>query len=337
MPLVSFCVSTYKRGNTLTETLRSIQRQTFVDFEVIISDNDAESSGKPFVEILNDSRFIYSPNGKNLGMKASFNKSLSLSSGKYIVMIADDDPVYSDMLETLVKLSEDYPSYGMYMGGCDWLAIDKEAAKINNIKIGTNSCLSDEYDYNTIRTFTTEEFLMNFYTFKIFKHFLWSTCMVKRELLIKNGGIPDYGSPFLGDYAYMSIAATENGCVIINKSLGCQTLHRENFGRNQNEQLPIVAVNFPKYLEEKLSYLENWPLIKNLINRFTSLWLVEHISFLYLYKGEGAINLESLDVAQKQVFAIDYIKPFKLKFILKKNFRSFHDLIVVIKSKLTNA
>lgn len=331
MPLVSFCVSTYKRGNILTETLTSIQRQTFGDFEVIISDNDPESSGKPFVDVLNDSRFIYSPNGKDLGMKASFNKSLTLSTGKYIVMIADDDPVYSDMLETLVKLLEDYPGYGMYMGGCDWLAKDKEAAKTNKIKIGTNSCLSDDYDYNTIRTFTTEEFLNNFYTLKIFTHFLWSTCMVKRELLIKKGGIPDYGSPFLGDYAYMSIAATEKGCVIINKSLGCQTLHRENFGRNQNEQLPIVAVNFPKYLEEKLSYLENWPSIKKLIYHFTAHWLVEHITFLYHYKGAGTTNLESLDVAQKQVFAIDYIKPLKLKFFLKKNFRSFHDLIVSIK------
>lgn len=331
MPLVSFCVSTYKRGNVLTETLMSIQRQTFGDFEVIISDNDPQSSGKPFVDVLNDSRFIYSPNGKDLGMKASFNKSLTLSTGKYIVMIADDDPVYPDMLETLVKLLEDYPGYGMYMGGCDWLAKDKIAAKTNKIKIGTNSCLSDDYDYDTIRTFTTEEFLNSFYTLKIFRHFLWSTCIVKRDLLIKNGGIPDYGSPFLGDYAYMSIAATEKGCVIINKSLGCQTLHRENFGRNQNEQLPIVAVNFPNYLEEKLSYLENWPSIKKLIYHFTAHWLVDHITFLYHYKGEGATNLASLNVAQKQVFAIDYIKPLKLKFYLKNNFRPFHDLIVSIK------
>ena len=99
-----------------------------IPFEVIVSDNDPECSGRYFVESLNDSRFIYSPNGTNLGMKASFNKSLNLSSGQFIVMIADDDPVYVDMLETLVKLSIEHPGYGMYMGGCDWFAKDKEAA-----------------------------------------------------------------------------------------------------------------------------------------------------------------------------------------------------------------
>ena len=114
-------------------------------------------------------------------------------------------------------------------------------------------------------------------------------------------------------------------------------LHRENFGRNQNEQLPIVAVNFPKYLEEKLGYLENWSLIKKLMYRFTAHWLVEHITFLYHYKGKGTINLESLDLAQKKVFAIDYIKPLKFKFFLKNNFRSLHDLIVTIKSKFIHA
>jgi glycosyltransferase involved in cell wall biosynthesis len=333
MPLVSFCVSTFKRGETLKETLQTIQRQTFSDFEVIVSDNDPQCSAKYFVESLNDPRFFYSPNGQNLGMKASFNKSLNLSSGDFIVMIADDDPVYSDMLETLIKLSNDYPGYGMYMGGCDWFAKDKEAAAIYNLRIGTNSCLSDQHDFNAIRIFSTVDFLKNYFTFKIFRHFLWSTCIVKRDLLIQQGGIPDYGSPFLGDYAYMSIASTEKGCVIINKSLGCQTIHRENFGRNQNEQLPLVAVNFPKYLEQKLSYLEEWPAIKALIYRFTAVWLVEHFTFLYHYKGKDSVNVESLNKAKKEVFQLDFMKCMKFKFYLKNHFRPLHDFLVVVKKK----
>ena len=42
MPLVSFCLSTYKRGSILKSTLESIQRQNFHDYEVIVSDNDSE-------------------------------------------------------------------------------------------------------------------------------------------------------------------------------------------------------------------------------------------------------------------------------------------------------
>ncbi len=43
---------------------------------------------------------------------------------------------------------------------------------------------------------------------------------------MEKGGIPDYGTPFLGDYAYLSVMASDSGCVIINKALGCQTLHK---------------------------------------------------------------------------------------------------------------
>src|SRR5580765_3580682 len=101
-PKVSFCFTTFKRHDYLKSTLESVREQTFTDFEVIISDNDPEQSGRTIVESF-DERFKYFPNNENLGMKKSFNKSLERSIGEYIVMIADDDPVYPDMLETLLN------------------------------------------------------------------------------------------------------------------------------------------------------------------------------------------------------------------------------------------
>src|ERR1044072_1080011 len=91
MPKVSFCFTTFKRHDYLQSTLQSVKNQTFPDFEVIVSDNDPEQSGKQIVESF-DARFKYFPNNENLGMKKSFNKSLERSSGEFIVMIADDDP-----------------------------------------------------------------------------------------------------------------------------------------------------------------------------------------------------------------------------------------------------
>src|SRR4051794_22142619 len=133
MPLVSFCFTTYKRGEILKATLKSVRRQTFSDFEVIVSDNDPECSGRSFVEGMNDLRFKYFSNGENLGMKPSFNKSVERSTGEFIVMIADDDPVYFDMLETLIQLNEKCPNYGLYMGGSDWLCTNPQVAKLYKI------------------------------------------------------------------------------------------------------------------------------------------------------------------------------------------------------------
>lgn len=330
-PFISFCFSTYKRGEILKKTLESIRRQTYVNYEVIVSDNDPEGSGKLFVEAMNDVRFKYFNNEKNLGMKPSFNKSLDRSSGDYIVMIADDDPVYPDMLETLIELKTNYAGYGMYMGGCDWFCEDKQVAKLYKLKVGTNSCISNEHDLNFVQEFSTPDFIKTLFSFGIFSHFLWSTCMIKREVLVNMGGIPDYGTPFLGDYAFMSIASTKKGCVVINRSLGCQTIHKENFGRNQNDHLPLLAKNFPAYLDNKLSYLAEWPEIRKIMLRFFGLWITGHMAFLHHYYKKQNLPDNGLYQAEKEVFKNDFIKKYWLKYFLKKRFPVIHDMIVKIK------
>lgn len=333
-PFVSFCFSTFKRKSYLKSTLQSILLQTFSDYEVIVSDNDVEQSARSVVESLNDQRFKYFPNEENLGMKRSFNRSVERSSGYFIVMIADDDPVYPDMLKTLFDLQNEYPSYGMYLGGCDWYCESHEVGRLYNFRVGTNSCLSNNHDVGYKKAYSPDEFLKELFDFGIFSHYLWSTCIVKREILIKMGGIPEYGTPFLGDYAYMSTMASDSGCVIINKSLGCQTLHNENFGRNQNEQIVIAARNFPKYLEAKASHLSDWKQIKHKMLRFVALWVVSHMAFLHNYYKKLGQHDNSLLTVEKQVFQIDFIRNYKFKYFLKKNFPFVHDLLVKIKKLL---
>src|ERR1700761_4812840 len=104
IPWVSFCMSTYRRPDLLKATLTRIRQQSFADFEVVISDNDPQGSAEPVVAALQDARFRYFPNGTNLGMVSSFNKSIERSKGRFIVTITDDDPAYPDMVQTLYDL-----------------------------------------------------------------------------------------------------------------------------------------------------------------------------------------------------------------------------------------
>ena len=332
IPLVSFCMSTYKRPELLKETLNTICRQNFPDFEVIISDNDPENSAQNIVSNIKDPRFKYFSNGKNLGMIQSFNLSVERASAEYIIMLADDDPVYYDMTEILVNLTELYPGYGMYLGGCDWFCPDVDIARMHKLNIGTNSCLSNEFNLNHVQTFTAEEFLTLFFSFKIFPHYLWSTCMVRKSIIIEKGGIPDYGTPFLGDYAYLSIMSSHSGCVVINRSLGCQTVHSENFGRNQNDQLVTAVRKFPEYVGERLKHLPLWPSIEKQMLNFVGLWVVSHLAFLNTHFRKG--NDNSLRNAQTEIFKIDYMKKHKLKYKLKKHTPIIHDQIVSLKKRL---
>jgi glycosyltransferase involved in cell wall biosynthesis len=322
-PWVSFCMSTYKRPVFLKETLQTILRQTFSDFEIIVSDNDIERSAEQVIQNINDPRIHYYNNGDNLGMISSFNKSIERSRADFIVMITDDDPVYPDLLETFYRLQTEYPNYGMYLGGCDWFCTHPDVAKLYKLRVGTNSCLSNDYPVNYTEALSGAKFLQLFFTFKLFPHYLWSTCMVRRDILLKSGAVPDYGTPFLGDYAYLGIISSHAGCVFINRALGCQTLHIQNFGRNQNEQIAVAARNFPLYVEKHVAAMKEWPVIKEQMKRFVGMWVVSHMSFLYVY-----IKNVSLRNTEKEVFAIDLMKKYRLKYWLKTRMPFVHDTIV---------
>jgi glycosyltransferase involved in cell wall biosynthesis len=330
-PLISFCFTTYKRHDYLKDTLESVRRQTYSNFEVIVSDNDPEQSGRVVLEGMNDSRFKYFPNNENLGMKKSFNKSLERSSGDFVVMIADDDPVYFDMLETLVELYNNYPGYGMYMGGADWFCTNPKVASLYKLHVGTNSLLSDQRELNDIQTFSKEQYFLDFFAFTIFPSYLWSTCMVKRDILVRMGGTPDYGTPFLGDYAYLSLMGSQEGAVVINKSLGRQTVHAQNFGRNQNEQIALAAKGFTEYLGTRLSSLATWEEGKKNMIRFVALWVVSHMAFLHHYYSDSKESAQSLAEAERKVFEIDFMKPYRVKYLMKKNFPFMHDRMVSLK------
>lgn len=333
-PLVSFCFTTFKRAAYLKSTLESVLSQTYSNFEVVVSDNDPEGSGRTVVESFQDPRFKYYPNAENLGMKKSFNKSLERSTGEYIVMIADDDPVYPDMLETLIRLRREYPGYGMYLGGSNWYCTQPDIAQLYNVRVGMNSCLAYR-KIDDVQKFSASEFLKGFFTLKIFPYYLWSTGMVERDIMIKMGGVPDYNSAFLGDYAYLSVMGSHSGCVAINRALGHQTIHEQNFGRAQNDQLKITANNFISYVSERIKGVEDWPLIEREMKHFVALWMVTHINFLRryysLFPAGGEIDFNSFE---KELFSIPLMKPYKLKYLLKKHTPALHDSIVNVKRKM---
>lgn len=331
-PFVSFCFTTYKRPDILIDTVKTIIQQSFADLEVIISDNDPEESGRKVEAVLQDTRVKYFPNKENLGMKKSFSKSLERSSGKYIVMIADDDPVYPGMLETLVKLEKEYPGFGVYMGGCNWYCVTAEMGKIYSLKVGATSCLAP-LDINTVRTYSAAEFLLNFFDYKILPHYLWSTAMVKREILMEKGGIPDYQTAFLGDYAYLSVMASHSGCVVINKDLGHQTIHNENFGRAQTEQIKTAIINFPVYVSERIAHVPGWPAIQTKMKHFVAIWALSHMAFLQQYykKYEPEKSAGFAEV-EKEVFDLPLMRPYKFKYFLKKQYPLLHNFLVKVKS-----
>lgn len=112
MSKYTFLLPAYK-GTYLNEMLQSIKKQTFADFKVLISDDcSPEDIHAICVPYLNDSRFCYRRNEKNMGSKnlvAHWNLLVDLCDTDYLIMSSDDDVYAPHFLEEVDALVEKYP------------------------------------------------------------------------------------------------------------------------------------------------------------------------------------------------------------------------------------
>ena len=94
-PQITIFIPTYKRIDTLEETVLSALRQeTETVYELVIVSNDPETGNGETYELLksfNDERISYYVNEKNIGLHGNANRGVELSRTEYVAMIHDDD------------------------------------------------------------------------------------------------------------------------------------------------------------------------------------------------------------------------------------------------------
>ncbi|MGJ7031686.1 glycosyltransferase family 2 protein [Niabella hirudinis] len=333
-PLISFCMSTYKRPDLLTEQLKGILRQTYPHFEIVISDNDTDRSGQAAAASVNDPRIRYFPNEINLGMVASFNASVQRSKGAFIVMITDDDPVYPHMLEDLVALMNAHPGFGVY-GGCgDWLIENEFAAQTLALPVGVTSHLLSTMEENTVKTIPGKDFA-NAYLDGFFSgtFLLWSCLMVERSVMLQIKGMPDYGSELLTDHAFVIAAGSKKGMVFINKTMGGQVVHGNNFGYDifRLEQKYIHTPQwFYNYLEGQLNNLEGWEGLKPKIWDFSGRSWVEYSLQIARAMKEPAQQKAFRKLLNKG-FSNKNIRKWKYKFFIKYRYPGLFKFLLSLK------
>jgi glycosyltransferase involved in cell wall biosynthesis len=104
-PLVSIIVPTLNRKQFIKETIKSVNRQTYINLEIIISDNGSNYSVREYLndDISTDPRIIFRENTTTVSMASHFNQCLDLATGEYIFYISDDDLISENYIELMVK------------------------------------------------------------------------------------------------------------------------------------------------------------------------------------------------------------------------------------------
>jgi glycosyltransferase involved in cell wall biosynthesis len=118
----SIIIPTYNRANLLPETIRSVQNQTFYDWECIVVDDGSTDNTKEVVEeiINSDSRikYIYQENAER---SAARNNGYLHSKGDWICFLDSDDLFDSKHLELLNLEIKSRNIHGFFFTGSSTL------------------------------------------------------------------------------------------------------------------------------------------------------------------------------------------------------------------------
>ena len=110
MPLFSVIIPTYNRVSYLRQTLESVWRQTFTDYEVIVVDDGSTDDTTAYLSIISERLSTISQ--QNSGPGASRNKGAEHAQGDYLAFLDSDDLWFPWTLETVAELiaKHDRPS-----------------------------------------------------------------------------------------------------------------------------------------------------------------------------------------------------------------------------------
>jgi GT2 family glycosyltransferase len=102
-------VPTLAADDALAECLRSLTKQTYEHFEVIVVDNSGTRRARA-----NDARMRVIANDRNVGFGAAINQGVRDSKSKYVATLNDDAAADTEWLERMVAVAEARPRAGMF-------------------------------------------------------------------------------------------------------------------------------------------------------------------------------------------------------------------------------
>jgi len=111
--MISVVIPLYNKEKQIINTLQSIFRQTYQDFEIVVINDGSTDNSVAEVERIQDPR-IRLINQQNTGVSVARNRGIQESKGEYIALLDGDDEWMPDYLKTQIELAQKYPECDVY-------------------------------------------------------------------------------------------------------------------------------------------------------------------------------------------------------------------------------
>ena len=103
-PMVSVIIPTYNRRLEVQRAIRSVLRQTYEDYEVIVVDDGSIDGTARLLTGMSTIQYHAQPHS---GRSKARNRGIECAKGKYVAFLDSDDEWLPDKLEVQIKLMED--------------------------------------------------------------------------------------------------------------------------------------------------------------------------------------------------------------------------------------
>ena len=129
--LVSVVIPVYNAENYVGETIESVLKQTYSNFEIIIVDDCGSDNSMEVVKQYKDERIKILHNDKNRGIAYSRNRGIANAEGEYIALLDNDDIAVDTRLQKQIDFLQKHPEIDIVGGNAQW--IDEEGNIIRDM------------------------------------------------------------------------------------------------------------------------------------------------------------------------------------------------------------
>lgn len=159
--LVSIIMPSYNTARYIAESIKSVQDQTYTDWELLIVDDCSTDNTDDIVkDFLTDTRIRYIKNEKNSGAALSRNRALREAKGRWIAFLDSDDLWHPEKLEKQIAFMDKNDYHFSYT---NYVEIDEASAPNRKVITGPKritgkgmhsycwpGCLTVMYDAETV-------------------------------------------------------------------------------------------------------------------------------------------------------------------------------------------
>ncbi len=111
--MISVVIPLYNKEKSITSTLRTVLKQTFRDYEIVVVDDGSTDNSVAEVEKVQDRR-IRLIHQQNAGVSAARNRGIEEAKGELIAFLDADDEWKPEYLATQYQLSLKYPECSVF-------------------------------------------------------------------------------------------------------------------------------------------------------------------------------------------------------------------------------